>query len=75
MATLHFYIKPPFQVYPPFPAKKLYLHPSDQIFGRSYAPFDGQVDSPELPEMLEITEITENFRKVTKYLTKFKKEH
>ena len=31
-----------------------------------------QVDSPELPEMSEITEMTENFKKVTKYLTKFK---
>ena len=35
--------------------------------------FWGQVDSPELSETPEITEMTENFTKVTKYLTKFKK--
>ena len=33
-----------------------------------------QVDSPELPETPGITKMTENFTKVTKYLTKFKKQ-
>ena len=37
---IHFYINPPFQVYPPFLAKNFVPPPppSDSIFGRSYSP-------------------------------------
>ena len=38
VATPHFYINPPFQIYPPFLAKNFCNPPSDSIFGRSYPP-------------------------------------